>query len=455
MLRSDITNLTASLCLACAAVLSPTLRAQQPSPTPTAGTVAAEPSAAPFELPSLGDELMESGTLEQPGLEAVESVSEPVGATGGEKPRAGRWKVSPHLRLDATYDDNIFIQPKDKVADFVFTAAPGIAIGYWDYEEEMERFLDRDRSAAVIDRGTASFLVVDYTAILLGFVRTPSQNALDQDARFDVRWRLEKLTLGASSHFESKSEANIDVGGRVRRTAVATEVTADYQLSERTSVAVGFYNVIQDRENFVRTLEWRNEDYFDYQLTPLLRVGLGGAAGRVEVEDRADQVFERILARANFESTAKLVFDARGGVEFRQSDGPSGDRVNPVFDLTARYSLAEATLVVLNGYRRVEPSASQRDEDYAATGVSLRFERTLRTGLRFSAEGGYEHTEYTDSSGLDPRRDDFFYVRAGLLYNFAHWGNAGVSYEYRQNDSSRASSGFENNRVTFQISLVY
>lgn len=455
MLRSDITKLTAGLWLAWAAASSPSMRAQPPDPPAKAGTPAAEPSAAPFEMPSLGDELLESGTLEQPGLEAVESASEPVAATGDEKPRAGRWKVSPHLRLEAMYDDNIFIQPTGKVADFVFTAAPGLTVGYWDYEEEMERYLDRERSATLIDRGAGSFLVLDYTAILLGFVETSSQDAFDQDALLDVRWRLEKLTLGASSHFESKSEADIDVGGRVRRTAVATEVTADYQLSERTSVAVNFYNVIQDRETFVRTLEWRNEDYLDYQLTPLLRAGLGGAVGRLEVEDHADQVFERILGRVNFESTAKLSFDARGGVEFRQSDGPLGDRADPVFNVTARYSLAEATLVALDGHRRVEPSSSRPDEDYVATGVSLRFERTLRTGLRFSVEGGYEHTDYTESSGLAPRRDDFFFVRAGLLYNFARWGNAGISYEYRENDSSRGGSSFENNRVTFQVSLIY
>ena len=448
MLRSEFPKLTASLWFAWVAALSPCARAQQPD-------LPAEPNAAPFEMPRLGDELIESGTLEQPGVEAVESASEPVGATGDEKRRAGRWKVSPHLRLEMTYDDNIFIQPTGKVGDFIFTAAPGVTIGYWDYEDEMERYLDRSRSAAVIDRGEGSFLVVDYTGILLGFASTSSQNAYDQDARFDARWRLEKLTLGAASHFESKSEADIDVGGRVRRKTVSTEITAGYQLSERTSFGVDFFNVIQNREDFLKTLEWRNENYFDYELTPLLRVGLGGAVGRLEVEDHADQIFERILGRVNFESTAKVSIAARGGVEFRQSDGPVGDMVEPIFNVTARYSLAEATAVVLDSYRRVEPSSSQPDEDYTATGVSLRFERTLRTGLRFWVEGGYEHTNYTESSGVSQRQDDFFYVRAGLLYNFAHWGNAGIGYEYRENDSSQASSSFDNNRVTFQFGLVY
>lgn len=441
MIRSDILRLTASLWLALAAC--PTnMHAQEPGP-------------APLELPSLTEELRESGAEQTSGVEAVESASEPVAATGGEQVRASRWKVSPRLLLEATYDDNIFIRPTGKVADFVFTAAPGLAIGFWDYEEEMEHYLNRDRSAAILDKGEGNFFVADYTAILLGFARTRSQNALDHDARFDIRWRAERLTVRASAHFESKSEADINIGGRLRRTGVAAEVSADYQLSARTSVSAGFENVIEDRDNFVRTIEWRNEDYLDYQWTPLVRVGVGGALGRLEVEGQTDRVFERVLARLDYESTAKLGFAARGGLEFRQTASALGDMVTPVFDIKLRYAPAAETLITIAGYRRVKPSISQPDEDYTATGVGLHFDRSVRTGLHFSIEGGYENTAYQTPRGRAPRNDDFFYARVGLLYNFAHWGNAGISYEYRQKDSTQATSRFENNRITFQFSLIY
>ena len=441
MIRSANLRLPTGLWLALAACAT-TLQAQEPAP-------------APLELPSLTEELSESDAVQSAGLEAVESASEPVAATGGERVRASRWKVSPRLLLEATYDDNIFIRPTGKVADFVFTAAPGLAIGYWDYEVEMERYLDRDRSAAILDKGEGNFLVLDYTAILLGFARTRSQDALDHDARFDIRWRAEMLTLRASSHFESKSEADINIGGRVQRTAVATEVSADYQLSARTSLSVNFENVIEERENFVRTVEWRNEDYLDYQWTPLVRVGVGGALGRLEVEGQTDRVFERLLGRLNYETTAKLGIAAVGGVEFRQTDSGLGDTVTPVFDIKLRYVPAEETLITIDGYRRVKPSISQPDEDYTATGVAVRFERSVRTGLHLSLEGGYESTSYQTPRGGDPRSDDFFYARAGLLYNFAHWGNTGISYEYRQKDSTQAASSFENNRITFQIGLIF
>jgi len=441
MIRSDISKLTTGLWLAIAAC-SPSLPAQEPGPTP-------------LELPSLTEELSESGLAPSFSLEAVESASEPVAATGGEQVRASRWKVSPHLHLEATYDDNIFIRATGKVADFVFTAAPGLAIGYWDYEEEMEGYLERDRSAALLDKGEGSFFVLDYTAILLDFARTQSQDAFNQDARFDIRWRAEKLAVRASSHFESKSETDINIGGRLRRTAVATEVSADYQFSPKTSLSVGFENVIEDRDNFVRTSEWRNETYLDYKVTPLTRVGVGGALGRLEVEGQPDRVFERMLARLDYESTAKLGLAARGGLEFRQTDSAFGDSVTPVFDIKLRYAPAEGTLITLDGYRRKKPSIAQPDEDYTATGVGLHCERSVRTGLRLSIDGGYEHTAYDTPAGRAPRDDDFFYARAGLLYNFAHWGNIGISYEYRQKDSTEPSASFENNRITFQVGLIY
>ena len=402
----------------------------------------------------LGSTLLESGVMEPGSLDAAESAALPIVTGGTDSGRGGRWKISPHLELRATYDDNIFIRPDNQVEDFIFTASPGLALGYWDNEEEMARYLDRTGGASRVDQGVGNFFILDYTAILLGFAKTSSQNAFDQDVLLDSGWQVGKLTLGAGTHFESKSESDIDIGGRVRRTAVTSKLEASYQLSERTSVETNFYNEVKDRENYIGTVEWRNESYLAYALTPLVSAALGVAVGSVDVENGADQVFERILGRAVYDLTGKLNLHVRGGVEFRQSDG-SGDHVNPVIDVAVRYSLAEGTLIALDGFRRVETAALRPDQLYTATGVSLRFERQLANGLHFTIEGGYATTDYTESGGTDGRSDDFFYARAGLLYNFARWGNVGLGYEYRRNDSTNGLSSFENNQISTQVSLVY
>jgi len=219
-----------------------------PASPPAARPGAAEEGAVEdFDLEKLGDSLVEQGTLESATLDAAEPAVAPLPVTGGgSQGRAGRWKVAPHFELKAMYDDNIFITPDRRVEDVIVVASPGLRVGYWDYEDEMERYLDRNRSASVLDRGAGNFLVLDYTAILLGFVKTSAQNTLDQDALFDWRWQISKLDLTARSHFVSTSLPDADVGGRVRRDMLTTEVTASYQWSERLKGEVTVANVIQD-----------------------------------------------------------------------------------------------------------------------------------------------------------------------------------------------------------------
>ena len=65
-------------------------------------------------------------------------------------------------------------------------------------------------------RARGNFLIVDYTAFLLAFARTSSENTLDHDGGVAFRWELAKLTLGATLDAESKTEADPDVGERVK-----------------------------------------------------------------------------------------------------------------------------------------------------------------------------------------------------------------------------------------------
>ena len=415
-----------------------------------------EPGGAPVAAEVAGDTLLVAEPLPAGDVSAAEAVGEPVALIeAGAAGRRGRWRVAPHLDVTGTYDDNIFIKPENEVADYILTLAPGVALGFWDEEEERERYLARQHGASVIERGGGSFLMVDYTAILLGFARTSSQNAFDHDARFAWRWNVGKLTVGGGVHAESKSETNADVGGRIRRKTLTAEVRASYDLSAKTALEVALFNTYNDPEDFVRTVEWRGEAYASYAATPLVKLGLGVAAGRVDVEGGDDRTFGQVFAAAAYSMGEKLEFGARGGVEFRQSDGPSGDTASPIFELRARWVPAAETRVGLEAYRRLETSSLRPDQDILLTGVALTFQRELRAGFHFIFEGGYQVSEYTGGTGAADRTDRYYFVRPGLLYNFAHWGNARVTYVHRRNDSNRSASSFDNNQISVQVSLIY
>jgi len=414
------------------------------------------PGALLAQAESLGDSLLISEAVRVDAREVAVPAGEPLlPVDAGTPGRRGRWRVAPHLQIKGIYDDNIFIQPDNEVSDYIVTFAPGLGIGYWDSDEEREAYLDRLRWPSLVESSRGNFFVVDYTAILLGFAETSSQNAFDHDARFDARWEREKLTLGAGVRFESKSEANADIGGRVKRQTLSAEVTSAYQMSPKTALEVAFYAIQNDPEDFVRTTEWRGEMGLDYALTPMIRLGLGGAVGRVYSEGGSDAVFERIFARAAYSLSEKFEAVFRGGVEFRQSDGYSGDRTNPIFELSALWRPTANTTVALEGFRKVETSSFLPDQDFTRTGFGLAIRQTIRGGMHLSVEGGGYLADYTATEDDRARKDRVVYIRPGLFYSFAVWGSAGVSYEFRRDRSDRRSSSFENNLTSVEIALLY
>ena len=426
------------------------LHAQEQPPTE-------EPLPILSDFSNFGESLLVAPATENEQLDAAEALSRELGpaATSDEIP-AGRWKVTPHLEARVTFDDNIFIQPRDRVEDFIFTLSPGLAIGIWDADKRRtDGFLDRQNPVTTIDKGRGSFFAVDYTAILLGFAKTDSQNAFDQDARLDGRWQAERWSLGGSVYYESKSETNTDIGTRIRRETITAEVTASYRISDKTAVDASASFRANDPEDYVRTTGWKVEAFASYEVTPLVRLGLGGGVGGVEVEGGSDDVFERILARATYEYSEKLDFEVRGGVEFRQSDGTAGDRTNPIFSVVANYEPSEGTRIGLVAYRSVETSEFRPEESYGRTGIAATFRRAIRAGFHLAFDAGYQESDYTGLAYEAGRRDCYFFVRPSLFYNFADWGNAGLTYEFRRNDSNHSASSFDNTQAIFQVNIIY
>ena len=416
-----------------------------------------EPLVVLTDSPDFGQSLLVAPATENEQFDAAESLSREFGptVTNDEIP-SGRWKVTPHLEARVTFDDNIFIQKHNRVDDFIFTLSPGVAIGIWDAEKRRtDGFLDRQDAATEIDKGRGSFFAADYTAILLGFAKTDSQNAFDQDARLDGRWQAERWSLGGGVRYESKSESNTDIGTRIRRETTSAEVVASYRVSDKTAIDASASFRSNKPEDYVRTTGWKVESFVSYEATPLVRIGLGGAFGGVAMEGGADDVFERILARAAYKFSEKLDFEMRGGVEFRQSDGQAGDRMNPIFSFVANYEPSAGTRIGVEAFRSVETSEFHPEESYERTGITASFRRAIRAGIHLRLDAGYQESDYSGLANESGRHDRYFFVRPGLLYNFADWGNAGLTYEFRKNESNRESSTFYNNQVSFQVNIVY
>ncbi len=401
------------------------------------------------------------GTLAEPLLfsesslpgrsDVAESAADAISLVDGERRRQGaRWRMEPRLRLSGTYNDNIFIQPTNAVADYILTVSPGLAVGFWEDYDARERYFNRWETGAVAEGTRGSFLILDYMAGVLCYSRTHSQNTVNQNGHFDARWQGQKLTLGASLYAGSNQETSTDVGGLIEVKTLVGALTSSYALTGKTALGLSVHNTITEPAGYERTVEWRGEGFLDYAVSPIVRVGFGLAGGKLLVDPGYDQTFERILGRVGYSLSRKMEVDLSGGVEFRQSEEP-GDRTNPVYDLRVRWTPVAGTRFGLTSYRRVAKSIYNAEDDIVQTGVALTFQREVLSGFEFSIRTGFEVSDYIGQV----RTDDYVFVRPELSYGFAAWGSARVGYEFRRNNSTQSESEFRNNLVTVEIGFRY
>ena len=397
-------------------------------------------------------------SADQPNLDAAELV----GATGDDDSRieatpVARWKASPHFDFKITYDDNIFIQAFDRKADVIFAISPGITLGLWNFEKRLISYLDQERPAAELEHSEGNYLLLDYTPTILRFVNNTAENTINHNAIFDIQWQFSKLTLGANLQYLKDTSPNIEIGNRLKETKYLAGVRGSYQISDKTSFDSSFQYIDSQYVNYLDSVEWNTAHFLHYELTPLIRTGIGVVLGRIDVVDTPPQTYQQLVGDFSYDLTGKLTLRAFAGVDFRQFHSAVGDRITPVFGVGVTYTPAEATSIMLDAYRLVKSSGLLAGEDYTVTGVRVIAKREVFAGGYVQLEAGYHRSNYAAiTAGATPsRRDNYFYFKPGLLYNLNTWCNLGLFYQYQKNNSTLSGSQFLDNQITFEVSFVY
>ena len=398
------------------------------------------------DLPSDEPGSMEPGTIEPGSVEPDEQFGgrvEPEDALPAVAPEAAaqkRFRFSARLRTSAVADDNIFIQEKNKVSDFVLSVQPGFTFGYGDTLNRKE-----------------NFVLFDYDANAMFFAENRDQNSLDHDAALRAQWHGSSLTLGGFLRFRSLTDVNVEIGDRLKRNVYEAGVYGRYELSDRTRLGSELSATKADYDRGHDYREFISRSFIDHDVGPRTTIGVGVTLGRLKVQGSGLQTYEQLLARAKYSAAAKLSFAVSGGVELRQL--PGGDsQVTPVFNAQAAYTPYELLKFRFDTYRRVQPSIATAGQNTVVTGVSAGAEYRFLQRWQASVAAGYEHAQYERSghgTKAPDRKDNYAFGRIGVDYSFAHNWRAGAFYSYRTNDSTRSGSSFDNNQVGLQSSVAF
>ncbi|MEP6668285.1 MAG: hypothetical protein ABJF10_03985 [Chthoniobacter sp.] len=438
-------------------VLSRPLLAQDAEPAAAADPPALEPaSPAPGQvLPPAAEPVMDLPTTPAPSIESITLFPHQGELTSGNSFNDQRFGYVLHGQVRASYDSNIFIKEHGAEHDFIFTIQPGLAVGWGEFKSELygpDSF--RHRFERYVEK---NYIFADYSPSYTWFASHGSEDTFDHDAKLEGEWTIRRLTFGVRARYVTENVAEADIGERIEERHPSAALTSRYQYSGKTSFEVnGFYQGTDYAGNNVDTKEWRNEDWLNYQISPKIKLGLGGAFAYIDRSSEPSQTYQQGLARVKYEATAKFTVSLTAGGDWRQTEN-AGSRTDGVFQLDLAWTPFAGSYLYLQGYRRAYNSGIEGSEYFQATGISLEYRQRLFQRFYFDLTGGYQNADYKDELGSPNfgRNDDLYFIRPSIGFDLAQWLNCEISGEYQKNDSNSVGHSFDTTIVMLKFNLLF
>lgn len=367
-----------------------------------------------------------------------------------------RWNFHVRLETSLTYDDNIFIQPREKQADFYFGITPVIAVGWGRFQADPSTVTGlSSRFPQVAARNIAGNLFLfRYAPTAEIFVHRSDQNTVNQDVSLAGRWIGSKLTLDTAARFEKLTAPDIDVGDRIESTVTSAFLNANYQFTEKTSLDSRFAFEHDSYQNGLDSSDFSLATLLNYQILPKTMVGLGVGGGYTTVEGGREQYYEQGLLHFRYDPTFKISFDGTVGAEVRQIHG-GPDHVTPVVEFAATYAAQDSTTIRLSVSRRTEASALFGEQDIERTTVEGSVRQRFWQKAYISLSGGYQHIKYVDAGSAANRDDNYAYFGVETSMEVTRWLSARASYRHEENTSSSDDFSFRRNLVELQVNYQF
>jgi hypothetical protein len=389
------------------------------------------------------------------------SVPMPSPAANRVDANESEWRFVGQLRLQATYDDNILIRPSNEIDDTIFHVAPSLAFGIGNFRTAVAPYAAIPHFIARTgeeDLPRREYAFISYTPDAVFFHNYDGENAVNHDVRLAARKERETWNTQGELRFQRVTDADIEFGRRLRQTYYTANAVGERTLSGKTFGGLGVRAYRAEYVGGNTSTDLRGNTYFDYQVAPKTRLGLGIAAGHLWVGNGADQTYQQPLAQIKYQPTAKLSFTGQAGEEFRQYDSDIPDRSRFVFALNGNYDANDATAFNLSARRETQSSAQYSGENIVATFYQGGVRQRLMQRIYVSLLGGFVRNQYENNVPLPAglgRRDDFLFYRASSSFDVTRRGTLEFSYEHRQNESTLRNFDFDQNLVSLAASFLF
>lgn len=365
-----------------------------------------------------------------------------------EPTRKAPLTIVPSFTITEEYNDNVFLDNRNRQSDFITGFTPGIAINY-------------ERPTYRLAAG------YNFTAEL--FARETNENhAFDRQNFFlDTAWKVDPfLTLSLTDTFIFSTDTNLIAreqvsAGRDRSLSNTLGAGVGYQLTEFWTLRGGASYTLQ---RFSRS-GLRDSDVYhvnlgvDRRLSSRLTVGAGYDFGYFDIDNEEKTTTHTPRIGATWRATDTITLALSGGptVERRES---GQTRVTPA--ITASYAQRVFFGSVGLAYDRAVGTASgfggTTDNDLISGYVNI---TTLMRGLTVQFLPRYSNVQSPNSDRIDIQA---FTAALAVTYRFTDWVSAIGGYQFfRQRTDSTALSSIglplandaDQNRLFFGLTFGY
>jgi hypothetical protein len=365
------------------------------------------------------------------------------------------WRPTFYLDIGVSFDDNIFITPH-KTGDVITKIQPGIVLGWGDYRAQLPRLgafahqyeLPNDELLAT------KYFYVDYHPTFQIFASTTKEDVVNESVLATGSYNWSKLTVSGQLQYQTLSDVNVDVGGRINWTQYSGNVTGTYIIDDKTSLEETLSSLAVDYTgNYQNSVDSRSTSYLNYQVAPKTNVSAGIVIGYLAPQLSPDEYYQQLIGRVRWSGSDKLYLYADGGVEVREgTDGT--DTVDGVFDFALNYAPFDGTRFLFSGTRVTTGTADNLAEDVTVTQVQLGVQQRLFGRVYANSSVGYSYNEY-DYESRSYRTDNSVSFNLGVGMDVTSYGGIQLAYEFVNNASSYAERTFSENIVGLQVDFTY
>lgn len=368
-------------------------------------------------------------------------------------------KVTPSVTYKGEYDDNVFRTRFDKRSDYASTISPGITVEATPGRHEVK---------------------LGYKADIIRYSRFTTSDADRHTASLLANLNFARFTARLSEEFRRTDDfPSSELQTRIRRNENSLSAGFDFDFVERWGIG---FDYTWGHVNYLRGFKATDIDFeflldrntytyatnLYYRITPKTRVF--GEYDFVREIYRFDKSRHnnrhRGLLGIRGDLTEKLSLTAKGGYERLDfhSDAVE-DQDNFVTSLEGSYRPSDRLQIALILSRSVEGSTFAGNRQFGSFNATLGITYAFTPKITIIPRGSFGVGDYRESSlnvdplcpactGVTEKRIDFNYGGGvSVRYDLQKWIQLGADYDFSRRDSNFNQFDFDDNRVSFSVTL--